>query len=159
MLLRLRVSCLFIIGLAVPAGGLAAQGSRLTPQEKEEILAYQLTPDRANAILAAMDEMTRYLMSRPDVAEVMTRSMKMTRAELIAQMERDPQAMAIAKRHGLNAHDYTYGGPVLRMALIAAQGNAGPGILASPTNVAFAKEHLAELKPKLDAVDGIGRRR
>ena len=100
--------------------------------------------------------MTKYLASRPDIAEVMARSMKMTRPELIAQMERDPQAMAIATKHGLNARDYTYGVPALRMALLAAQGLTGPSIIASPENVAFAKTNLAELKPKMDAMDGGG---
>jgi hypothetical protein len=104
-----------------------------------------------------MAEMTKYLASRPDVVEVMTRSMKMTRAELIAQMERDPQAMAIATRHGLTAREYNYGGPALRMALMAAQGLSGPTVITSPANVAFAKANLADLKPKMDAVDGLRR--
>jgi hypothetical protein len=34
-----------------------------------------------------------------------------------------------------------------------------PNIIASPANVAFAKANLAQLKPKMDAADGIGARR
>jgi hypothetical protein len=46
------------------------------------------------------------------------------------------------------------------MALMAAQGiPTGPRIIASPANVAFAKAHLAELKPKMDAADGIPARK
>jgi hypothetical protein len=42
------------------------------------------------------------------------------------------------------------------MALISAQsGSIAPNIIASPSNVAFAKANLAELKPKMDAADGM----
>jgi len=48
--------------------------------------------------------------------------------------------------------------PALRMALMAAQGGAGSAdVIASPGNVAFAKGHLAELKPKVDTADGLVR--
>jgi hypothetical protein len=89
----------------------------------------------------------------------MARSMKMTSAEQIAQMERDPKAMAIAKQHGLSATEYVYGVPALRTALLSAQGLTGPNIIASPANTAFAKANLAELKPKMDAADGATRGR
>jgi hypothetical protein len=40
--------------------------------------------------------------------------------------------------------------------LMAVQGiPTGPRIIGSPANVAFAKASLAELKPKMDAADGI----
>jgi hypothetical protein len=42
---------------------------------------------------------------------------------------------------------------------IAAQGgNQLPNIMASPANIAFAKANLADLKPKMDAADGVRRR-
>ena len=64
--------------------------------------------------------------------------------------------MAILKQNGLTAREYAVGVPALRMALIAAQGGpTGTFIVASPANVAFAKEHLSELKPKMDAAGGI----
>jgi hypothetical protein len=34
-----------------------------------------------------------------------------------------------------------------------------PNITASPANIAFAKANLAQLKPKMDAADGIAGRR
>lgn len=155
---RLTIFLLVVI-LALSAGIAGAQGQPLTEQDRQAILGYSLTLQKANEIIGAAGEMTKYLASRPDIAEVMARSMKMTRPELIAQMERDPQAMAIATKHGLNARDYTYGVPALRLALLAAQGLTGPSIIASPANVAFAKTNLAELKPKMDAMDGGGGRR
>ena len=68
--------------------------------------------------------------------------------------------MAILKQYGLTARDYLVGVPALRMALSLAQGMpATPVTVASPANVAFAKAHLAELKPKMDAADGITSRK
>ena len=81
---------------------------------------------------------------------------EMTPAERLAQIESDPKAMAIIKQNGLTARDYVVGVPTLRMALLAAQGApTGSYVIASPANVAFAKTHLAELKPKMDAADAI----
>jgi hypothetical protein len=36
-------------------------------------------------------------------------------------------------------------------------GATAPNIVASPANVAFAKANLAQLKPKMDAADGVRR--
>jgi hypothetical protein len=63
--------------------------------------------------------------------------------------------MANLKQNGLTARDYLVGVPASRMAILAAQGRTSTLIVASPANVAFAKEHLAELKPKMNAADGI----
>ena len=35
------------------------------------------------------------------------------------------------------------------------KGAATPNIFASPANLVFAKANLAQLKPKMDAADGI----
>ena len=153
------VAPLLVIAVAIHASAVLAQAPGPSDQDRREFLAYPLTMARADQLLAAAGDMTRYMASRPDVAEVVTRSMKMTRAEQIAQMERDPRAMAIAGQHGLTAREYVYGVPTLRMALNAAQGQSGPTVIASPANIAFAKANLATLKPKMDAVDRIGARR
>jgi hypothetical protein len=76
-------------------------------------------------------------------------------AERLAQFEQDPKAMAIARQNGLTAQEYLVGVPALCMALMAAQGLSGPNITVSPANLAFAKANLAQLKPKMDAADGI----
>ena len=73
-------------------------------------------------------------------------------------MEQYPRAMAIVKAHGLTARDYFVGVPALRMALIAAQGGpAAQAVTVSPDNLAFAKANLAQLKPRMDAADGLTR--
>ena len=60
-----------------------------------------------------------------------------------------------SKRNGLTAREYLVGVPALRMAMMIAQGTQAPNIFASPSNVAFAKANLAELKPKWDAANGL----
>jgi hypothetical protein len=142
---------LVFLGLASGlAGGQPSQGAG-----RQAILDYQLTEAKANHLIAAIPQMTKYLMSLPDVRERLARSAKMTPAERLAQLENDPAAMAILKQHELTARDYMVGVPTLRMALMAAQGAAdSPNVVASPANVAFANANLAQLKPKLDAADG-----
>jgi hypothetical protein len=67
--------------------------------------------------------------------------------------------MAVLKQNSLTAREYLVGVPALRMALMAAQGMKAPTIVASAANVAFAKAHLSELKPKMDEADGVARGR
>lgn len=102
-----------------------------------------------------MEAMTKYVASLPEFGERVRKAMKQTPAQRLADFEADPKAMAIAKQHGLTVKEYLVGVPALRMALLAAQGMAGPNIIASPANVAFAQANLAELKPKIDAADSV----
>jgi hypothetical protein len=80
-----------------------------------------------------MQAMTKYLVSLPDYQERMRKSATMTAADRIAQLESNPRTASILKENSLTA------------------------IVASPANVAFAKANLAQLKPKMDAADGIRR--
>lgn len=136
--------------------GLAAAQSASAPSPRPEIQTYTLTLARANQLIPAMEAMTKYVASLPDFQERVAKSMKMSPAERLAQIEKDPKGMAILKQNGLTARDYLIGVPALRMALrIAAGAPSGPTVYASPANIAFAREHLAELKPKMDRADGI----
>jgi hypothetical protein len=142
--------------LLVSTGLVSGQTPQISPASRQAILDYQLIMPRANQLITAMEAMTRYVVSLPDFQDRVRKSMKMTPAERLAQIEKDPKAMAICKQNNLTAREYLVGVPALRMALMVAQGRpASPNIIASPANVAFAKAHLAELKPKLDAADGI----
>jgi hypothetical protein len=68
--------------------------------------------------------------------------------------------MAILKQNNLTSREYLVGVPALHMALLAAQGLANSShVIASPANVAFAKANLAQLKPKMEAADGIAGRK
>ena len=127
-------------------------------EKRQAVLHYELTMEKANELIPAMQEMTKYMLSLPDFAERLRNSKRMTAEEQQAHVEKDGKAMSILKRHGLTARDYVVGVPALRMALMAAQGGGGNSyVIASPANVAFAKAHYAELKPKMDAADGIAR--
>jgi len=149
-----KSALLLLASLAVASG----QPSTASAERREAILNYQLSLPRANQLIAAMAAMTRYVTSLPDARERIARSLKMTPAEQLAQVEKDPKAMAILKDNDLTAREYIVGVPALRMALLAAQGMTSDNIIASPGNVAFAKANLAQLKPKMDAADrGAGR--
>ena len=144
--MRNTIVLFFIVAFGLVPG--AARG--------QEVPDYQLTLPRANQLITAMEAMTKYLVSLPDFQDRLLKSMKMTPAEQRAQMEKDPMAMIILKKNGLTAEEYLVGVPTLRKALMAAQGNANaPGNGVSPANLAFAKANLAQLKPRMDAADGI----
>jgi hypothetical protein len=143
---------LLLFGAVVASG----QTTQTSPETRQAILDYKLTLERANQLIPALKAMTKYVVSLPDFQDRVRKSMKMTPAERLEQIENDPKAMAILKENGLTARDYLVGVPALRMALMGAQGMpTGPSIIASPANVAFAKAHLAELKPRMDEADGI----
>jgi hypothetical protein len=131
------------------------QASKLAPEQRQAILDYPLSMQRANQLIPAMEAMTKHVASLPDFKDRMAKSAAMTSAERVAQMERDPEALAILKRNHLTARDYLVGVPALRMAILAAQGMKSDAIVASPANVDFARANLAQLKPRLAAADGM----
>jgi hypothetical protein len=155
--MRSMLVLLVVVSLGLASEAPGGQGSKSSSDSRQEILNYQLTLARANQLITAMDAMTKYMVSRPDFHDLIVKSAKMTPDERRAQVERDPKAMAILKQNGLTAQDYLVGVPTLRMALMVAQGIPNGGnITASPANVAFAKANLSQLKPKMDAADGVG---
>jgi len=140
--------------LTVLMTGLAVgQGAKISDEQRKAIMDYPLTMPRANQLISALSAMTRYVVSLPDYAERVRKSAQMTSAEQIAQLEKDPKAASILKQNQLTARDYIVGVPTLRMALLAANGAQGANIIASPTNIAFAKANYTALKPKMDAAD------
>ena len=156
--MRHSVSLLVVFSVGLAGGTTLGHAQGLSSEERQDILAYKLDLPRANHLITAMQAMTQYTVSLPDFQDRIVKSMKMTPAERRAQMEKDPKAMAILKENGLTAPEYLTGVPALRMALMTAQGvGGGPNVVASPANVAFAKANLAELKPKMDAADGLVR--
>ena len=153
--MRIRIGLLSLVALFVVAD--TARAQNLSQQQRQAILDYQLSLPVAEHLIVAMQAMTKYLVSLPDYQDRVRKSATLSAAERIAQLETDPKAAAILKENALTAKDYLIGVPALRMALMAAQGGAAPNIVASPANVAFAKANLAQLKPKMDAADGIRR--
>jgi hypothetical protein len=155
----LRQSKRFVL-LAAAFVMLAVTVAQAKPEEDTQaILSYKLTMPVANQLLTAMGPMTRYVASLPDLRERMTRAASMTLAERVAQVEKDPKAMAILKQNNLSARDYVVGVPALRQAIWLASGRNAPNLVASPANLAFAKANLADLKPRMDAADGMPARK
>jgi hypothetical protein len=144
--------------MAVIVLGVSVAQTRSTEQT-QAILDFKLTMPVANRLLAAIGPMTQYVASLPDVRERMARASKQTLAERVAAVEKDPKAMAILKQNNLTAREYLVGILALRYAVwLAAPGNSGnpnPNIVASPANLAFARANLSELKPRMEAADGM----
>jgi len=132
---------------------------------REEILKYQLTLERSDQLIKALEAMTKYATSLPDFKERLHKELLMTPGERRAQLEKDPEAMAILNKNGLTAQEYLIGLPALRMALYWADRYPGfsedllehirtdPIIFASRYNISFAKANMAQLKPRMEAVD------
>jgi hypothetical protein len=149
--MRLAVLCLLL------AVGLASAQS-LTQAQRQAILDYQLTMPKANALSSAMEALTKYVAALPDSEGRKMRLAVMTPAQLRALMEKDAKAMAILTQNGLTTNEYLAGTNALVMAYtIAATGNANPYVFASQANIDFAKGHLSELKPRMDAVRAAAR--
>jgi hypothetical protein len=149
----MRNSIILFLTCSILASG---QTSQAESERRQAILDYQLTLKRANQLITAMTAMTKYISSLPDFQERLRKAATLTPADQLAQVEKDPTAMSILKQNGLTPREYLVGVPTLRMALMAARGMpTGRNITASPANVAFAKANLAELKPKMDKVDGL----
>ena len=137
---------------------LATAQTSLTADQRQAILDYQLTMPKANSLASAMQELTKYLASLPNSQERGLRLAAMSPAELRALLEKDAKAMAILTQNGLTVRDYLIGTNTLVMAYtIAATGASNSYIFASPANIAFAKAHLTELKPRMDAVRAAAR--
>ena len=146
-------SLVLLIALSIGVVQSVSAQRGLTQAQRDAILGYSLTLDRANHLIAAMSGITQYLVSQPGYKERLAESAKLSAAEQAARMEKDPKISGILKANSLSARDYIVGVPTLRMALLAAQGLNSPNIVASPANVAFAKANVNELKPKMDRAD------
>ena len=150
----------YLIIIVLFTGMARGQAAKDSDERRNAILDYQLTMPRANQLITALEEMTKYVVSSPDYVERVRKSMQMTPLEQMAQIDKDPKASDILKKNQLTSKDYILGVPVLRMALLVASGMPqGPNVIASPANVAFAKANLSVLKPKMDAADGAAARR
>jgi hypothetical protein len=138
--------------LVIALSGAVGQAG-VTPEARQEILDYKLTLQRANQLIAALPEMTKFVLSLSP--EERARAAKATPAERLANTANNPTSAAILKRNGLTAREYLVGVPALRMAMMVAEGTQAPNIFASPANVAFVKANRAELEPKWAAANGL----
>ena len=59
----------FLIAFVLFTGIVQAQASPNSDETRKAILDYQLTMPRANQLIAALEEMTKYVVSLPDFTE------------------------------------------------------------------------------------------
>lgn len=154
----MRHASLFLFLFLLNQAAASAQSPAPANTNREEILAYQLTLPRAHSLISATRDMTKYAMSLPDFQQRAMKMMTMTSAQQQAELEADQNAVKIFRDHGLTAKEYMVGGPALRMAMLIAEGNTSPNLFASPANLAFAKKHMAVLKPRADSVEAMVKR-
>ena len=118
--------------VAIALSGALGQ-ARLTPEARQEILDYKLTMQRANQLIAALPEMSKFVLSLSP--EARAKAAKATPAERLANTANNPTSAA----------------------MMIAEGIQAPDIFASPANVAFVKVNLAELEPRWAAANGLSR--
>lgn len=145
---------IFETGLGVAS----RQAFKMSSDEHQATLDYQLTMPGAKQLMSTYSQMARYFADLPaEIRRARTRAAMgkhPTLTEAITQLEKDPERMAICKRGGLTANDFTVGVRALRMALWLAEGmQASPDVFASPENLAFANANLAQLQPKWHALE------
>ncbi len=140
-----RTACLtaLVCALAAPALG---KGSDLSPADLNALKSYTLSMDKVKAMEAAMNDVNKVpALKNSKGAASDSKSL----AEMEAKINAMPQAMAIYRKHGLSAHDAV----VMPFALMDAgmvvaypSAAASLGDRVSPAQVAFYKQHQAELK-------------
>jgi hypothetical protein len=130
--------------LAVPC---AANAGDLSPADLNALKSYNLSMDKINAMQAAMDEAKHDAALSGGMKNVGGDSKSI--AEMEAKLNSMPQAMALYRKHGLTAHDAVVMPFALMDAgMVVAYPSAAPKLAdrVSPGQVAFYKQHQAELK-------------
>jgi hypothetical protein len=144
-----------LIGIVTASITIVSAVPPRSAEETQAMLDFKLSMPMCNQLLSAMGPMTRYVASLPNLKERMARAATQTLAQRAAEVEKDPKAMGILKQNNLTARDYIVGVATMRQAIWLASGRGGAGMVASPANLAFAKANLADLKPRMDAADGM----
>lgn len=141
----LTVGLLLAGALFVAQPALAAKND-LSPADLAALKSYSLSMDKVNAMGAAMDELSKMPAGKQQ-HNIGNDSKSVTDME--AKLNAMPQVMAVYRKHGLSAHDVA----VMPFALMdAGMAVAYPQVATklsdriSPAQVAFYKQHQAELK-------------
>jgi hypothetical protein len=132
------------VSLVMLAGRATAQvgGSGFAPETAAAIKAVVLTAPKAHTLIKAMEELNAYVSGSPDAAKMVVASLRKPFDERVAMMAADPKAMAIFKKHGLTAGEYSIGILAVRAtAWASGGGRGGLADLATPGNVALFKSN------------------
>jgi hypothetical protein len=141
-------------GVLLFAAQSASAGSDMDAASLAALKSYTLSMDKINAMQAASDEAAKM----PGLAEKghHVGDNAKTVAEMEAKLNAIPQLAALYKKHGLSAHDAVVMPFVLMDAGMVVMYPAAAKTLGdrtSPAQVAFYKQHQAELK-KVKWVNG-----
>lgn len=123
-----------------------AKGADLSPADLSALKSYTLSMDKVTAMQAAMDEARKSGMS-DKMHSVGDNANSL--AEMEAKLKAMPGAMGIFAKHGLSAHDATLMPFVLMdagMCVLYPTSAATFADRTSPAQIAFYKQHQAELK-------------
>lgn len=132
--------------LALSISGTADARGDLDPADIRALRDYPLSMNKVKAMQDAMDEAKKLHAMDPN--KHLDDNAK-TLAQMEAKLNAMPQAAAIFRRHGLTAHDVV----VMPLALMDAgvavsypKAAASLSDRVSPAQIAFYKQHMAELK-------------
>jgi len=139
------IACIAAFSSCLATPVLAA--SDLDAASLNALKSYTLSMDKINAMQAAMDDAkkNRALAEQQKSAGDDSKSI----VEMEAKLNAMPQAMAIYRKHGLTAHDAVVMPFALMDAgMVVAYPSAAPKLAdrVSPAQIAFYKQHQAELK-------------
>jgi hypothetical protein len=133
----------FVSCLSVPA----LADSDLDAASLNALKSYTLSMDKISAMQAAMDEAKKMPAVMQQQKSVGSDAKSI--AEMEAKLNAMPQAVALYHKHGLTTHDAVVMTFVLMDAGVAASYPSAAAKLSdrmSPAQVAFYKQHQAELK-------------
>lgn len=125
----------------------ATAGGDMDPSSLKALHDYALSMAKVSAMQAAMDEAKSNAATMEQLKSVGDDSK--TIAQMEAKLSANAQAMALYRRHGLSAHDVVVMPLVLMDAGMAVAYPSAAAKLSdrmSPAQVAFYKQHQAELK-------------
>lgn len=125
----------------------ALAGSDMSAADLNALKSYTLSMDKVNAMQAAINDAKGNAALQKGMKSVGGDSKSI--ADMESKLNAMPQAMAIYRKHGLSAHDVAVMPFVLMDAgMCVLYPTAAPKLAdrTSPAQVAFYKQHQAELK-------------
>lgn len=136
-----------LIASALAFASPALAGDDLSPADLGALKSYTLSMDKVNAMQAVMTEAKNNAALQKGMKSVGDDSKSI--AEMEAKVNAMPPLAALYKKHGLSAHDAVVMPFVLMDAgMCVLYPTAAPKLAdrTSPAQVAFYKQHQAELK-------------
>jgi hypothetical protein len=141
---------ILLVGLLAAGSALAADGP--SPADRQLLLAYQLTMDKLRHFGAAdkalYDDAAKDPALKGEIARMAEEAPQATLADLQAKLARHPRVAAYYTKEGLTNQEAI----VIPLATMGAMGvvlNRGAGP-ASPDQIAFVRQHQAEVQAMLD---------